>query len=481
MPRKLFILPLVITFNAHAQTPPPFDPQPPRVLERATVLPQPEASLPAAVVAPTAAAPASAESSSTSIDALVSQPELFTQVLTQMIINGQLAAVEKSLPYYEKVTKRDETIYRYARGLVARSHGRWASAIKDFRSILADAPQYTGVRLDLATTLMMSGADESATYHFEQALADTKLSPATRSMVEASLAQLAKRRSWSVSAGASALYDANVNNASSAEYVTIWGLPFKKNAESMPQKARGWQASVDASQLFTLHDRHKLRVGLSLSSKDYNLNAYDAQDGRVDAGYVWNDGLSSIYAGLYGTGRVLDRKVSERNLGVRVAGSRYLSPRWSVNGSYDYVRNRYPSYARLNGHAQTVSVGANYALKPTMNLSAGVDYTHRRATDESLSRNEWSGRLGFGQDLRFGVSYNVALRYTRSRYDGEAPFFGGTRRDQEWSPQVTLAWRKLNFYGFIPRLTVGYTKHTSNLAMYEFKKWSSFVTVDKRF
>lgn len=69
----------------------------------------------------------------------------------------------------------------------------------------------------------------------------------------------------------------------------------------------------------------------------------------------------------------------------------------------------------------------------------------------------------------------------RSRYDGEAAFFGCTRRDTEWSPQVTLAWRKLNFYGFIPRLTVGYVKHSSNIEMYGFKKWSSFVTLDKRF
>lgn len=474
---SFLILALAATFTIHAQVP---DLTTPSVLERSTVLPLPDAPL----VLPQSVAPevkSSAPASSTSIEQLVAQPALFTQLLTQMIVNGQIDAVEKSLPYYERVSPRDETIYLYARGLVARQHGRWNAAIADFRTILVGNPQYTGVRLDLAATLMMSGADESATYHFQQALADTTLAANARQAVEASLAQLANRRSWTVSAGASYLYDANVNNASSNEYITLWGLPFKKNAESLPQKAYGWQTSVDASKQFTLHDRHKLRVGLSLSSKDYNLNTYDALDGRMDLGYVWSDGLNSIYAGLYGVGRQTDRKVTERSEGLRLSGSRYLSPHWSVNGSYDYLRSRYPTYARLDGHQHTASVGVNYAIKPTMGVFSGVDYTRRVATDESLSRNDWAGRLGFNQDLRNGLSYNVSVRYTRSRYDGEAAFFGGTRRDTEWSPQVTLAWRKLNFYGFIPRLTVGYVKHSSNIEMYGFKKWSSFVTIDKRF
>jgi hypothetical protein len=360
-------------------------------------------------------------------------------------------------------------------------NGKAAQTVTLFREILLTHPEYTAVRVDLGYALMMTNRDESATYHFKESLADTKLSADRRAFIEYSLARLAARQSFTVSAGASYLYDTNVNNASTNPFVTIWGLKFMRDPETLPKTARGYQLSVDAAKEFRLHEQHKLRVGVSLLSKDYDLNAFDAQDARLDAGYMWNNGLTSAYAGAYSTWRVQDRQMSERDLGVRVAASHTLSPHWSINGMYDYQRGRFPNYHWLNGHVHSANLGVTYAIKPTMNLSFGVNGSLRTAERLSLARTETGSQLGFAQDLNNGISYNALVRYTRTRYEGEAAFFGGTRRDAEWAPQLTLAWRKLNFYGFIPRLTVAYAKHSSNTPLFEYKKWNSFVTLDKKF
>ena len=113
----------------------------------------------------------------------------------------------------------------FLHGTIALARGDWEAAIVRFRAMLARNPNLPRVRLDLALAYFQAGEDHRAAYHFRLALGDKDLPPVIRARALALLDRIRRRKSWSVSGSLALAPDTNINQATSAREVALFGAP----------------------------------------------------------------------------------------------------------------------------------------------------------------------------------------------------------------------------------------------------------------
>ena len=91
--------------------------------------------------------------------------------------------------------------------------------------MLARNPNLPRVRLDLAFAYFRAGEDRRAAYHFRLAMGDKELPPVVRARALALLDRIRRRKSWSISGSLALAPDNNINAATSARQVALFGLP----------------------------------------------------------------------------------------------------------------------------------------------------------------------------------------------------------------------------------------------------------------
>ncbi|MYG38870.1 MAG: hypothetical protein F4162_07900 [Synechococcus sp. SB0676_bin_10] len=98
-------------------------------------------------------------------------------------------------------------------------------AIAAFHKILVGRPELARVRLELARAFYVKGDDGLSQKHFEQVLAGNP-HPAVAGNIRRFLAVIRRRRRWKGYFGATLAPDGNINAASDAKTVDLWGFPF---------------------------------------------------------------------------------------------------------------------------------------------------------------------------------------------------------------------------------------------------------------
>ena len=69
------------------------------------------------------------------------------------IVAHNIPGIKVVLPIYEQWPEHDRAMARYAKGLLAQSEGRAAEAISHYRHFIAEQPDASAVRWQLATAL----------------------------------------------------------------------------------------------------------------------------------------------------------------------------------------------------------------------------------------------------------------------------------------------------------------------------------------
>ena len=149
-------------------------------------------------------------------------------------------------------------------GSIALARSNWEVAIARFRAMLARNPELPRVRLDLALAFFQAGQDTSAVYHFRQALGDKDLPPAARARALALLEKIRRRKSWSISAGVALAPDSNINAATSARFVELFGFPAQLSEDARQTSGVGLSADISGGYEARLSPDLRLRLGAGL-------------------------------------------------------------------------------------------------------------------------------------------------------------------------------------------------------------------------
>ena len=142
-------------------------------------------------------------------------------------------------------------------------------AIAAFRTMLIDKPGLVRVRLELARAFFYKGEDGLAQEHFERVLAGNPPAPVVANVVRF-LSQIRARRRWNMHMGFAVAPDTNIGASSSERIIYIFGLPFRRDAESLTTSGIGLSVWGGGEYQHPLGDRVRLRMGMNASRREYS-------------------------------------------------------------------------------------------------------------------------------------------------------------------------------------------------------------------
>lgn len=381
--------------------------------------------------------------------------------------------LKRTRPYDPRVN------FKLAHLLMARQE--YAGAAVLLRQMLAHDPGLTRVRLDLGRALFLAGDDDAARHHFELALAED-LPPPVEAKVMRFLAEIRRRKDWSLRVNLAVAPDTNINAASEQETVTLWGIPFTLPPDSRATSGVGLLASVDGERQFRLNERLRLRAGGGVEMREYPRRRFDQTivTGRLGPrALLGADGEVSLLA--VGYRRWLGGEGYERALGARLEADHRLSRRLSLGARVQRLDVDYDAGSSLDGHINSVSLLARFALTSTTGLHPSLGYVRERREAPHMRRREYRLALGLSRDLPWGISAYVEPGIALARHDVSDPIFAVVREDTTASGRISLSNRFIDWRGFTPVVTYTYDDRRSNISMYAYDRHRLHIGITRLF
>ncbi|MSN27419.1 MAG: DUF560 domain-containing protein [Geobacter sp.] len=188
-------------------------------------------------------------------------------------------------PNYKSASIDDQNEIHFYTAQCAASNRDFERALKEYEAILRNKPDTGRIWLEYAKTLVRGGWTGDALAAFSKVL---KSNPPDqiKAFVLSEMASLngkgtiAPFSNGRVTLGY--LFDSNINNATSASEVMIWGLPFKPDTK--PLSDQGVQLSGNYS-VSKQNESHQLYADMAVATtiynkyKDFNLLSFSASGG----------------------------------------------------------------------------------------------------------------------------------------------------------------------------------------------------------
>ena len=369
---------------------------------------------------------------------------------------------------------------RFLLGLIDLRTGRPRAAARIFEAILVRRPDWTRVRLELATAYYAAERDDRARHHFERALAD-RLPSSVEADVERFLDRIDNRRRWSVSFSAALAPESNPARRTDRETVRIGGVPFRLDTDS--REASGTGVRVSAGVAF-----HPVIVGAlrgafaaSGSAKQYRRRAWNEHSLSLDAGAASVFDRSSLSGGLRVGRRWIGNEGYSRSLGPWMRGDRRVAPATRLGGAVEVLRFRHDRWPDLDGWRWTARPFLFHAFDRNRRLEAWLDLEISTARGPALGSRMAGVGLSLTQVLQGGIQVSLGGAVHQRRYDGRNPLFDRVREDLTLRPSLEILHPSLHLAGFAPWIGYSFERTRSSIAVHAFRNHAVLVGVSQTF
>lgn len=400
------------------------------------------------------------------------------------VVKQQWHLLKQILPLYQQQANYDETLYRYAMGAMLWAEKEYAQAISLYQQILDEKPELAYPRFDLGVMLFENKQYRQAKAELEHA--KPELSPQMQQLTERYMQAMAERQSWQPDMELQYTQTDNVNNASSQQDIILRGLRFKKDEESLPQKAHGFRYGVGVNRELNISGNHFVTANGRFSGVHYWDNQdYSEKSLYASLGYRYRSALQAVGFSPFFEQNWLGSPRYSKNYGAVADFRRELTAYWAISGSFSHTQKRYADASvarRYNGYLNGVSLTLSYQAKPNWLLFSGVEGSVDRSKDKAESSLRRGVNIGSVWKLKEFVSH-ISLRYVKRDFRAENFYFPTKKRqDKEYSLNVSIGNNRLQWLGFVPKLNYRYRKIDSNIPeFYSRKSGEWFISVEKDF
>lgn len=421
-----------------------------------------------------------------SYEALSKDQTLTEKLLNQAIEGGNPEIILPLLQIYEKFDNQDIILIRFAKAQLAKKRGDYREAIGLYREILAERPELTPVRIQLAISLFYEQQDNAAKEQFEKALSDKELPSDIAHLIRDYLNALNERDGWRINAGGSYLREKNVNNASSSG--NIENTQFVKGSSMLPQKAHGVSYSFDLERDFNLQGAHYLRVSNVLYGKSYwDNHDFDDITNRTYLGYVRKSAVQNWTVLPFYERQWYGNHRYKLASGVRGEFNRWITPNWQISTAAEYSKERYHSNSLLSGNNKLVSLTVLWRINPQRFFYTGADFTRQKAQSRQYSYDLKTVRIGWGEEWGWGISSRLSFSTSKRDYKanlslGNVFHFDKRRKDEIYQVNAMIWKRDWHLWGITPKLSYRWRKQKSNFnSLYSYHDNSVNVFFEKTF
>ncbi|MBI5918413.1 MAG: DUF560 domain-containing protein [Nitrosomonadales bacterium] len=398
----------------------------------------------------------------------------------QLMLQKQWEAAEVEIKKIALEPGVDPIETLFLAGMIAAGSQNYPTAISLFQTVLNNRPELIRVRLELARAYLLSGNDEGAQYHFERVLAGD-LPDAVIAKVQDYLVQIRSRRTWQAGFGIALLPDSNVNQATSAQTVSVAGLPFTLSSDARETSGVGVLWQLYGEKRWSLADRWRIAASAHLLRKDYSKNRFNdtTVTARLGPRYLYEQG--EVGFGVSLSKRLLgDRSYNEAQ-GLFVDMNRQLGERWLLRAGLDVQWFDFAAGKGSPGTLTSTSAGLRYMLSPSSLLEGGLDFGQDTTISDQMQHQTLGASLAYRAEVAWGLLYGVNARIARSDYPVFQQFFNQYRHDAMSSFSMDATKRDWQLFGFSPVVSLTVIKNDSTIPLYSFQRALGQFGLNKQF
>ena len=358
----------------------------------------------------------------------------------------------------------------FLHGSIAMARGDWETAIGRFRAMLTRNPNLPRVRLDLALAYFRAGEDRRAAYHFRLALGDKDLPPVVRARALAFLDQIRRRKSWSITGSLALAPDSNINAATSARQVALFGWPAQLSDDARQTSGVGLSANILGGYEGRVSKAVRFRTAAGLRTRTYEARQFNEQFLSLRAGPRFLFRKFDLRPELTTRVRRLGDETYSRTIGLELSGNWLIASTWRLSAAVGGERISYETFLG-DGRLYSGQLGLAHALGQATLLQADTAFRRQALDRDAYSWREYIVGLSATRELPWGFVLAAGPSYRWRKYGAPLPVFGpNARQDRTLAGWLKISNRYIELFGFMPEITIRHERRDSNLALYDYRR-----------
>ncbi len=359
--------------------------------------------------------------------------------------------------------------WRFRLGMALVEQGEPRKAIAQFRHVLNDHPEAVRVRLELARAYYLARDFGNAERQFRLARS-SNLPAVVAANVDNFLKSIRGERNWSFSASFAIAPDSNINAATNAESIEIYGLPFDLSEDARRSSGVGLSGQVGGEWAPRISTNVRQRFGLSVSRREYQGERFDDMTVSAYSGPRINLGAVGLALAATASRRWYGGHPYNRAIGGQAELAYFPSARSTFSVQASAMDLRHESATYLNGPLYSLTLGATHGLDKQSLGNLRLGLTRHDAANRAFAQTSVTLALLYARDLPAGFSISLQPAISRSRFDEKFAAFGAARRDTNYSLALSALNRKLTLGRFAPRIGFTQVINDSNIPLYAFHR-----------
>lgn len=297
------------------------------------------------------------------------------------------------------------------------------------------------------------------------------LDPVRSKIVQERLAEIEAARKLRISITASVAPDSNLNNATSAGTVDLFGLPFTLSEDARRQSGVTASMAVAVERRWPISESLSIQAGGSFFVLDAPGRTFDQHQLNLFIGPEFRSGIRHSISTVATYREIsLGGAPFETAHGVRVSGAVYPDARTGLAATayIDRIDNRLVD--DLDGWSGGLQLSRTRYLGPNALWRASLttaSYDLLGAEADYRLVQIAAGRL---TPLPFGVSAYVEPYVRRRAFERPSTVFGVRRDDRELGLTLRLSKRNLIVHGAFPYVQVVASRSWSNVSLGDYSR-----------
>ena len=418
----------------------------------------------------------------------VSYQSAFVLANKQMA-NNELDQAEATLRSLKGTTNAQEEIEKwFLLGRIYAAKGDFDTAIQIYTTILNKQPDLSRIRFELALCYMKTERWYRAEHHLRLAMAGKDLPENAKQMMTYYRYVVRQNKRWNVWFNFGAAPDSNANNGNGGQECinTIFGTLCRNLRD--PESVVGANLTLGGDYEFILSDHWRWKSDANIYSNTYDKHDYDDLYLSASTGprYIWSKG--DIWLAAVGARRWYGREAYNWSYGAKVDTNYDFTRRLSGGLVLRVLDNRYDQYGTIfDGQTYSAYARTIYSFNARAYGVFKTGITRENTVDSAYSYWQPNIAVGFGVELPYGFHLYAEPSFFWANYDDpqivvkDGYFSQITERDFIQRYSLSVSNNKFDIWGFVPTLTVSYTKRDSNIWQREYDKTTLEFTMQQRF
>ena len=402
------------------------------------------------------------------------------QVGRLLFLAGRIQDARKLLEQARPENDEERIERLFLLGLIEVRLGLPRQAAQRFEAILADRPDLTRVRLELAQVYHALGRDEKARFHFEASLAD-QLPSSVEAAVDGFLNRIDARKRWSLSLSTAVVPESNSVKRTGREQVRIGGVPFQLNKDARGSSGVGYLVTTGASFSPTVADDVRGVLAATSAAKLYKQPDWNdvSVHGEVGVARLFDKG--TVSGGSRLGRRWLATDLYSREAGPWMRGRLRPSPASRIEVNLSAVNRTHYGQEAQDGWRFSARPTWTYTLRAPTSIETSLDLEFADASERYHASRTAGLGITVSHAFRGGLSISPSLSVQIRRHAGPDPLFLKKRRDRQFRIAVHILHRALQYQGFAPYAGYSVEWNRSNIPLHTYRNHGAVFGISKKF